>query len=139
MGARILDRVILNEIIKSGAEHVTFVGHGYRDKLINQCIRIGLDLTLYDFDPKFGNPIDAVFDNVEFSELVVVFNAEKHYPIGRITSREMIVVGDHDEHNGDCNPVFSCRQLINQNNLTNITYQDHIDKWYVVKGVSCAN
>lgn len=139
MGTRQLDKLILDQIVDSEADVVTFVGHGHRAWLIRQCQAMCIGLTLYDYDPKFGNPVDAIFDNVEFDDLVVVFNAEKHYPLGKLISREMIVVGDNMQRNGDCNPVSSCQQLIEQNNLTGVTYQKEFDKWCIVKGKSRAN
>lgn len=139
MGKRELDRLILNTIIDTAIDEVTFVGHGSRDKLIKQCRAIGIKLTCYDYDPKFNDPIDAIFDDVEFADLVVVFNAEKHYPLGKLISKEMIVVGDNDRHNGDCNPVTSCEQLIEQNNLVDVDLKGQVDKWFIVKGFSNAD
>lgn len=95
---------------------------------------IGIDVDVVDYDPKFPNPRDVIYDNVKFNELVVDFNAEKHYPIGNVYKGDMIVIGDNDQHNGDCNPIDNVDVLIEQNNITNVDFSYNIDKWFVVKG-----
>ena len=136
MGKRDLDRLLRDLIIEDGCESVTLVGHGDRANLIRDVQGILSEVDLVDYDPKFDNPRDAVFDDIDFKELVVVFNAEKHFPIGQLTSRRMIVVGDNDQHNGDCNPISSCEMLIEQNNMVDVEFQQVFEKWFIVKGTT---
>lgn len=139
MVKRDLDRLLRDLIIDDGCESVSLIGHGDRERLIREIKGILPDVDLIDYDPKFDNPRDVVFDDVPFKELLVVFNSEKHYPVGKLVNRRMIVVGDNDQHNGDCNPIDSCELLIKQNNLIDIEYQEVFGKWFIVKGTSSEN
>jgi hypothetical protein len=48
----------------------------------------------------------------------------------------MILIGDNDQHNGDCNPIESCEQLIIQNKITKV-YSTAIDgKHFIVHGTN---
>ena len=130
---RELDKWILDYILREDYDNITFVGPNERE-LTRVCRNLGLTVTVYDSDPKFDNPVDAVFDDVEFGDLVVVFNAEKHYPIGLKHKGNFIIVGDNDQHNGDCNPVFSCGQLLVQNQINTNISEKQFDKHFVVAG-----
>lgn len=134
MGKRDLDQLLLDWIIKTGRDEVTFVGANDRTFLTNRVSGLGIEIRNLDSDPKFSDPIDAVFDRVDFDPLVVVFNAEKHYPLGKKISREMIIVGDNDQHNGDCNPIEGPWVLIEQNNFQTLKGAETIDKWHVAWG-----
>ena len=63
---------------------------------------------------------DFVFDNVKLNECVINYNCEKTYPVGRLHKGIFILRGDDKEHNGDCNPIYSVYDLIEQNNLTEV-------------------
>lgn len=134
MGRRDVEKLLLNAIIDGGYESVTFVASNERPRLVREVKGLGIDLDVIDYDPKFENPRDAIFDDVTFNELVVDFNTEKHYPIGKVYKGDMIVIGDNDQHNGDCNPITSCAQIINDNEITKVDFDYNIDKWYIVKG-----
>ena len=134
MGRRDLEKLLLDSIIESGYESVTLVACNDRSELIYKLSGIGIQINVIDYDPKFDNPRDVIFDNVKFSELVVDFNAEKHYPIGKVYKGDMIVIGDNDQHNGDCNPIDNVDILIEQNNIKTIDFTYNIDKWFIVKG-----
>lgn len=136
MGKRDLDKLLLEWILDSREEEVTFVGPGDRNFLVNRVRGLGIKVHVVDSDPKYTDPSDAVFDSVNFSPLVVVFNAEKHYPIGKLTSRKIIVVGDNDQHNGDCNPISSCSQLVEQNNFQYVKDYRELHKWFLAYGES---
>ena len=105
-----------------------------REDLIYKLEGIGLEVDVIDYDPKFSFPRDAIFDDIKFKELVVDFNAEKHYPIGKVYKGDMIVIGDNDKHNGDCNPIDNVDILIEQNDIKTIDFAYNIGKWFVVKG-----
>lgn len=144
MGKRSLDKLLLKCIIENAEEKITLVGPNDRQYLLTSLFGLGYDVTAVDYDPKFKNRDlyeckDAVYDGIDFGDTVVVFNAEKHYPIGKIFSGTMIVVGDNEEHNGDCNPVYSPQQLVEQNNFQEVRYYDSIEKWHIAVGVSHAD
>jgi|TARA_R110002153_G_scaffold29711_3_gene91119 hypothetical protein len=134
MGRRNLEKLLLDTIINEGYESVSLVACNERTELVYMLEGIGIDVDVVDYDPKFPNPRDVIYDNVKFNELVVDFNAEKHYPIGNVYKGDMIVIGDNDQHNGDCNPIDNVDVLIEQNNITNVDFSYNIDKWFVVKG-----
>lgn len=139
MGTRALDRLLLDWIIKYDYDSVTLVGPNERDWLIRQLEGLDIEVDIIDSDPKFDNPRDAVFDEVTFNDLIVVCNAEKHYPIGKITKGNFIIVGDNDQHNGDCNPIDSFGKLIIQNTITTIKNAIQLDKWWIVYGNNVAS
>ena len=139
MGSRALDELLEDLILETGIDNVTFVGANERNGLLRRVEGLGIEVDFVDSDPKFDNPRDAVFDDIEFNELVVVFNAEKHYPIGRLIDREMIVVGDDEKHNGDCNPIDSFDKIIEQNSIKEVHSKHKIDKWWIVHGHSVVN
>ena len=136
MGSRTLDQLLINWIIQSGHESVSLIGANERDWLVKRVRGLGIHLDFIDSDPKFPNPRDAVFDDVEFQDLIVVCNAEKHYPIGKLTQGEFIIVGDNDQHNGDCNPIDSFDKIIQQNSITSIINKEQIEKWWIVHGIN---
>jgi len=138
MGSRTLDKLLLKWILDSGHENVSFVGANERTWLLGRLDGLAINVDFVDSDPKFPNPRDAVFDDVDFSELVIVFNAEKHYPIGRLVESEFIIVGDNDQHNGDCNPIDSFDKIIEQNSITNVMNKEQIEKWWIVHGTNMA-
>jgi hypothetical protein len=134
MGRRSVEELLLEAILDGGYESVTFVASNERPWLARRVKGLGIELDVLDYDPKFNNPRDAIFDKVTFNELVIDFNAEKHYPIGKIFKGDMIIIGDNDQHNGDCNPITSTNQIIEQNEINKVDFSYNIDKWYVVKG-----
>lgn len=136
MRTRNLDRLLLDYIVSSEIDNITLVGPNERKSLINKLKGLGLEVDVIDSDPKFDNPRDAVFDDIEYNELVVVFNAEKHYPIGKLTKGTFIIVGDDEQHNGDCNPINSFDKIIEQNSIKDIVDTQQIEKWWIVYGTN---
>jgi len=134
MGRRHLEKLLLDTIIENGYDSISLVACNEREDLIYNLEGLGLEVDVVDYDPKFSFPRDAIFDNIKFKELVIDFNAEKHYPIGKVYKGDMIVIGDNDNHNGDCNPIDNVDILIEQNNIKTIDFTYNIDKWFIVKG-----
>ncbi len=110
---------------------------------------LGVHVQAIDYDPKFElykdnmfkhlrrayQVNDIIFDTVEIKgEVIAHFNCEKTYPIGRIYKMDMVLIGDNKQHNGDCNPISSCQQLIDQNELTKVYDQFEENGHYVVYG-----
>lgn len=139
MGTRALDKLVLGLIMESEAESVSFIGPNERPWLIMQVEGMGVEVDVVDSDPKFETPRDVIFDDVELKELAVVFNAEKHFPVGKkFKGQPIIVIGDNEQHNGDCNPITSCDQLIDQNNLDFCFSSEEMDDHFIVWGTSAS-
>ena len=90
-------------------------------RVVNTIKKLGIQVENINFDINFkdmSNVIcnDFVFDNVRLNECVVNYNCEKTYPVGRMHKGIFILRGDDKEHNGDCNPIYSVYDLIEQNN-----------------------
>ena len=134
MGRRALDKLFLDWIVQSGHEHVSFVGPNEREWLKKRVEGLGIKVDIIDSDPKFDNPIDAIFDEWDPAPLVIVFNVEKHFPLGQKIAAEMILVGDNEQHNGDCNPIDSCEKMIMQNRLHTVYNQINNTTRYIVWG-----
>lgn len=116
-------RTIYDWIILSEHDDVSMIATGdlpdYYESLTKS---FAINYHCYDYDPKFkNNPrytvCDVIFDSPQLNGLLVNFNAQKMYPIGKIYNGEMIVIGSDFKHNGDCNVITSCEQLVEQNNL----------------------
>ena len=93
--------------------------------LIRALRKMGIHVDNINFDINFRdmpNVIckDFVFDEVDLQECVLNYNCEKTYPIGRLHTGALILRGDDKEHNGDCNPIYSIEQLVEENNLTEV-------------------
>jgi hypothetical protein len=101
---------------------------------------MGIDISAIDYDPKFKDQEfyinkDFIFDDIKYSsELVVHMNCEKTYPEIRHCG-DVLLRGDNLNYHGDCNPIYSTNQLIEQFNLKDV-YQEH-----VVEGedITCKN
>lgn len=132
---------------------VTLLACNVQFELISHLKAFDIAVTAIDYDPKFANDQiyrvwntfehkenyivkDFIFDKVEFGECVVNFNCEKTYPIGRIYKGDMVLIGDNDQHNGDCNPISSFEQLIEQNKITEVFEQYQDDKHFIVYGTN---
>ena len=87
---------------------------------------LGIDVESINYDINFRDiPTitckDFVFDDVTFKDCVVNYNCENSYHVGKLKSElTLILKGDDKEHNGDCNPIKSIDQLIEQNNITDV-------------------
>ena len=122
-------------------ENITFVACGDKSNIITDLESMDINIRAYDYDPFFKdykNYIikDFIFDNVDFDECVVNFNCEKTYPLGKVYKGDMILIGDNDCHNGDCNPITSTQQLIEQNDIKTV-YKEYVDgKHFIVHGTN---
>jgi len=107
---------------------------------------IGIDAIAIDYDPKFENTMsyvnkDFVFDDVDLTaDLIIHKNVEKTYPVELPEGTDVILIGDNDQHNGDCTPIESCEQLISLYDVGEI-YDQGCDEdethWYVYGKIRC--
>jgi len=85
-----------------------------------------IDATAIDYDPKYKNTPnyvnkDFVFDDVDLdADLIVHTNIEKTYAVEFKSGTDVILIGDNDEHNGDCIPIFSADQIIKLYNVKKV-------------------
>ena len=121
-------------------ESVLLLAAGDRAEFVEGLVKLGISSKIIDYNPKYSNKEnyickDFIFDNVELNtECIVHYNCEKTWPIGKIYKGDMILIGDNDMHNGDCNPISSHEQLIEQNGITEV-YNKIIDgKHFIVYG-----
>lgn len=91
----------------------------------NKLKKLGIDVDNINYDINFSDMPsvickDFVFDDVKLKSCVVNYNCEKTYPVGRLHEGVFILRGDDKEHNGDCTPIYSVDQLVEENNLTEV-------------------
>jgi hypothetical protein len=108
-------------------DSVVLLACGDQRLLINGLKSMDIDVRAIDYNPRYyddpGFPNyetkDFIFDDVDLdADIVVHFNCEKTYPIE--CQGDVLLIGDDQHHNGDCNPITSCQQLIDQNNLKEV-------------------
>lgn len=109
-------------IIESEWDNVSFVAPAELPWEYHDLPKLGINYCCYDIDPVYSDYeyyriCDPIFDPVDLAHFIVNFNAQKMYPIGKLYKGEFIIVGSDIAHNGDCNIITSCEQLIEQNML----------------------
>ena len=120
-------------------DKVILLACGDRRDLIDACKTMGVEVTAVDYHPayiEYENYIvkDFIFDDVQLkAELVIHANCEKtYYEIDY--SGDIIVIGHNKKGNGDCNPIESCNQLIEQYKIADIYEEKQEEKYYFVWG-----
>ena len=72
--------------------------------------------------------------------MIIHKNVEKTYPVELPEGTDVILIGDNDQHNGDCTPIKSCEQLISLYDVGEI-YDQGCDEeethWYVYGKIRC--
>lgn len=124
-------RKLYEWLIDSDWEDVSYVAPAMLPDEFYRVSNMGISYRCYDIDPRFkNNPdykvCDVIFDPINLGNTVINFNAQKMYPIGRVHVGEFMIAGTSLAHNGDCNVISSCEQLIEQNNLHKIYKTAHI-------------
>ena len=132
---------IIEKVLFSEIESIAIVGPGEKRELYEKLNKLQYDVTMYDYNPLYKDVVnkDVVFDIELKEDLIINFACEKMYPLGDIyKSREFILIGDSEFHSGDCNPIESTQQLIEQNNIKDIydttTFTRWCGKYYLVYG-----
>ena len=126
-----LDRIISQELYLASGKTLSIVGMGDRRNLWHSMKEL-FETELVDYDIRFEDDenvvnVDIIFDNYTPGDIIVNYACHKMWPIGKIwKGKELILVGNNEHHNGDCNPVTSCQQLIDQNELTEVFHQQQI-------------
>lgn len=121
-------------------ENILFVACNDQIPLLKALNNMGIKAKAYDYDSKFSGVDnyevkDFVFDGLPTDvDLIVNWNCEKTYPLGLLYEGDMILIGDNKKHNGDCNPVSSCEQLIKQNKINTVYNMFEEGNHYIVHG-----
>ena len=132
---RPVDKWIVQPVQRSDAETVSLVVPGEHRNVSHELVDMEwLSVNMYDYDPQRAcNDIvtaDVVFDIELKEDLIINFACEKMWPLGNIyKGREFILIGDNEHHNGDCNPISSNKDLIKQNELTEVWSFNQIKRW----------
>ena len=119
----------------SDAESIAIVGPAQKRSLWHEFNSIErLEVNMYDYDPQRAEDniitADVVFDIELKEDLIINFACEKMWPLGQMyKGREFILIGDNEHHNGDCNPINSNKDLIKQNELTEVWSFNQIKRW----------
>ena len=146
-----VDRWIYNTItIYSEAKSIAIVGPADKKLLYLAIKNIGpyqmkkrFVVTMYDYDPQRASEdittADVVFDLELKEDLIINYACEKMWPLGKMyKGKEFILVGDNEHHNGDCNPITSNKQLVEQNELKDVWEFNELNRWkgkfYMVAG-----
>lgn len=120
------DHLIIHDwLTNSNWEYVDYVAPAILPEIFYKMKTLGIDYKCYDIDPMFKNDpnyqvCDVIFDPIKLRSNIINFNAHKMYPIGKVYKGEFIITGTSSNDNGDCNPVYSVDQLIEQNGLHTI-------------------
>ena len=126
------DHAVLHHwLIDSGWDHVSYVAPAILPQEFYDVRSLGIEYKCYDLDPRFKNNkdykvCDVIFDPITLGETIINFNAHKMYPIGKVHKGEFMIAGTSFGHNGDCNIISSCDQLIEQNGLHTVYKSSHI-------------
>jgi hypothetical protein len=124
-----MDSWIINHLFSSDVDTITIVGMGEKRNLFRQ-LQFMFETEMVDYDIKFKKDTnvickDIIFDDHVPGECIINFACEKMWPVGEIyKGRELILIGDDQHHNGDCNPITSHEQLIEQNNMVDVYHKD---------------
>lgn len=118
-------------LIESDWDSVSYVAPGMLPEEFYRIRSMGINYTCYDIDPRFkNNPdykvCDVIFDHVDIGTQIINFNAHKMYPLGKVHNGEFMIAGTSFGHNGDCNVISSCDQLIEQNELHTVYRTAHV-------------
>lgn len=123
--------ILYQWLVNSDWDHVDYVAPAILPQEFYYINSLGITYRCYDLDPRFKNNkdyqiCDVIFDPVKLGPTVINFNAHKMYPIGKVHKGEFMIAGTSFGHNGDCNSISSCQQLIEQNELHTVYKYTHI-------------
>ena len=81
---------------------------------------------------------DVIFDDIKIYEGIIVNKyCEVCYPVGKIFKGKFALIGSDNPHLSCINPIKSCQQLIDQNELSEVYYKTEINgkhNYYMVLG-----
>ena len=148
--------IVLNDKIHSliaqffDEDDLNIVCSWYMNYHVDKIEKMGYNISYYDSDPYVCEDCDlisenihcadVIFDNVKLKGPIVHKFCEDTYPIGEIHRGKFILAGNNRQRLYSCNPVMSTQQLIEQNNLNDVLFEEEYDfqkvKYSIVVGCS---
>ena len=146
--------IVLNDKIHSlitqffDEDDLNIVCSWYMNYHVDKIEKLGYNISYYDSDPYVCEDcdlisenihcVDVIFDDVKLKGPIVHKFCEDTYPIGEIHRGKFILAGNNRQRLYSCNPVMSTQQLIEQNNLKEILFEEEYDfqkvKYSIVVG-----
>jgi hypothetical protein len=147
---------ILNDKIHSlitqffDEEDFNIVASWYMNYHVDKIEKLGYNISYYDSDPYVCEDCDlisdniyctdVIFDDIKFKGPIVHKFCEDTYPIGKIHKGKFILAGCNKKRLHICNPIESTQQLIEQNEIKSVIYEEEYDfqkvKYSIVVGCS---
>ncbi len=126
------------------------VASWYMNYHVDKIEKLGYNISYYDSDPYVCEDCelisdniyctDVIFDDIKFKGPVVHKFCEDTYPIGKIHKGKFILAGCNKKRLHICNPIESTQQLIEQNEIKSVIYEEEYDfqkvKYSIVVGCS---
>ena len=139
---RVDNQLAYDWLMESQWEQVSYIAPGEIPDRFLMVDKLGIKYNCFDMNPMYNGKFiicDVIFDYPKgIYNNILNFNCHKMYPIGKLYRGEFILIGSDDRHPGDCNPVDSCDQLIEQNLLTTVYKQEKVstdrNNFYIVFG-----
>ncbi len=148
--------IVLNDKIHSliaqffDEDDLNIVCSWYMNYHVDKIEKMGYNISYYDSDPYVCEDCDlisenihcadVIFDNVKLKGPIVHKFCEDTYPIGEIHRGKFILAGNNRQRLYSCNPVMSTQQLIEQNNLKDVLFEEEYNfqkvKYSIVVGCS---
>ncbi len=130
-------------------EDLNIVCSWYMNYHVDKLEKLGYNISYYDSDPyicedceligKVSN-VDVIFDRVRFKGPIIHKFCEDTYPIGKIHKGKFILAGCNKKRLHICNPIESTWQLIEQNEIKSVIYEEEYEfqkvKYSIVVGCS---
>lgn len=145
---RKIDKTLAMLIPYTAQSSVAACAIGYEhDELLDRLQMMGLEVNVYDSRPDIKREykrVDIILDDVKFHEdLIIHFNVENTYPIGKVHKGHFLLIYDDGFHKGNCTTYDTSKDVIEliaeDNNISIINYMIEEDKhktYYIVEGVS---
>lgn len=126
------------------------VASWYMNYHVDKIEKLGYNISYYDSDPYVCEDCelisdniyctDVIFDDIKFKGPIVHKFCEDTYPIGKIHKGKFILAGCNKKRLHICNPIESTQQLIEQNEIKSVIYEEEYDfqkvKYSIVVGCS---
>ena len=131
-------------------DDINIVASWYVNYHVDKLEKLGYNIRYWDKDPyvcedcnvvaKINNT-DIIFESANFNSYPIIHKyCEDTYPIGRVHKGKFLLAGCNKKRLHICNPIESCQQLIEQNNIKDVIhteeYELHQTKTFFVIGTN---
>ena len=142
----LIETTLADIIVNSDVDSIAACAIGDRNwRLLYTLQNFGIEVNTYDYNPTINFPnkcVDFIIDDIILKEdMIVHFNVENTYPIGRVHKGKLLLVYDDRQHNGNCTCYEdNIHQQMAEDNLIDIegqwTIPGKYKTHYVVLGTS---